>query len=339
MALKRILLLFFPVILFVLPMMLADGAHAQATRTWVSGVGDDVNPCSRTAPCKTFAGAISKTASGGEISVLDPGGYGTVTITKSISLVNDGSGEAGLLASGTNGIIVNGAGVVVYLRGLSIDGAPPNIPGLNGIKFVNGASLTIDRCIIKNFTGAAPDGYGVQFSPSTDAQLFISDTTIVNNGPAAAGGGILLQAVGTGSVNAVVNRVQLTNNSVGIKADGTGSTNFMNISVRDSVIAGSSVNGIRVFSPAGGSAVKAAVEGSSIVGNAGSGLSVDGATGGGAGSAILRVGGSSITSNGIGASVANAGILRSFKDNEIAGNATDGTPITAFPGPGGTPLQ
>src|ERR1700748_3413091 len=81
-------------------------ANAQATRTWVSGVGDDVNPCSRTAPCKTFAGAISKTAAGGEISTLDPGGFGTVTITKSISITNDGAGEAGILASGTNGINV-----------------------------------------------------------------------------------------------------------------------------------------------------------------------------------------------------------------------------------------
>src|SRR6201994_118267 len=81
-------------------------AHAQAVRTWVSGVGDDVNPCSRTAPCKTFAGAISKTAAGGEISVLDPGGFGAVTITKSISITNDGVGESGVLVSGVNGIVV-----------------------------------------------------------------------------------------------------------------------------------------------------------------------------------------------------------------------------------------
>src|SRR3954463_13269400 len=77
-------------------------AQAQATRTWVSGTGDDVNPCSRTAPCKTFAGAISKTAAGGEIDVLDPGGFGTVTIAKAITI--DGGG---FLASGTNGINVN----------------------------------------------------------------------------------------------------------------------------------------------------------------------------------------------------------------------------------------
>src|SRR5438105_14967695 len=85
---------------------LSSLAHAQATRTWVSGVGDDANPCSRTAPCKTFAGAISKTFINGEIDVLDPGGYGTLTITKSIT-IDGGSTFASVLASGVNGIIVN----------------------------------------------------------------------------------------------------------------------------------------------------------------------------------------------------------------------------------------
>src|ERR1035441_6667701 len=93
--------------LALLLIMSAGSAQAQATRTWISGVGDDANPCSRTAPCKTFAGAISKTIAGGEISVLDPGGFGAVTITKSISLINDYSGEAGILASGTTGVTVN----------------------------------------------------------------------------------------------------------------------------------------------------------------------------------------------------------------------------------------
>src|SRR5512135_2802183 len=81
-------------------------AQAQATRTWISGVGDDANPCSRTAPCKTFAGAISKTAAGGEIDCLDPGGFGAVTITKAIMIdCIPGAGEGGELVSGTNGIV------------------------------------------------------------------------------------------------------------------------------------------------------------------------------------------------------------------------------------------
>src|SRR5947207_6028847 len=111
----------------------ATAAHAQATRTWVSGVGDDANPCSRTAPCKTFAGAISKTAAGGEIDVLDPGGFGAVTITKGITI--DGNATfASVLGSGTNGVVVNaGAGDVVTLRNLSIDGGGT---GLNGVRFL-----------------------------------------------------------------------------------------------------------------------------------------------------------------------------------------------------------
>src|SRR5215470_2913793 len=100
----------------------ADPANAQASRTWVSGVGDDANPCSRTAPCKTFAGAITKTATNGEINVLDPGGFGAVTITKPITISSDGP-TAGVLVSGTNGIVVSlGTPGTVNLRGLDIDG-------------------------------------------------------------------------------------------------------------------------------------------------------------------------------------------------------------------------
>src|SRR5712691_5200304 len=114
----------------------ASMAQAQATRTWVSGVGDDANPCSRTAPCKTFAGAISKTAAGGEIDALDPGGFGAVTITKSI-IIDGGGMLAGVLVVGTNGIVVSAAPTDrVVLRGLDINGIGS---GLNGIRFTAGA--------------------------------------------------------------------------------------------------------------------------------------------------------------------------------------------------------
>src|SRR5437868_9293788 len=105
-------------------LMCSTLANAQATRTWVSGVGDDANPCSRTAPCKTFAGAISKTAAGGEISVLDPGGFGVVTITKSITINGTGT-LAGILSAGSPaGVIVNaGVNDTVILRDLSLNGA------------------------------------------------------------------------------------------------------------------------------------------------------------------------------------------------------------------------
>ena len=128
-------------------------ASAQAPRTWVSGGGDDANPCSRIAPCKTFAGAISKTAPGGEIDALDPGGFGALTITKAITI--DGGGQvASVLVAGTNGIVVSaGAGHTVTLRNLRINGvAGTGTGGLTGVQFVNGAALHIENCTIFGFT-------------------------------------------------------------------------------------------------------------------------------------------------------------------------------------------
>src|SRR5713226_8508420 len=142
-------------------------ANAQACRTWVSGVGDDANPCSRTAPCKTFAGAISKTAPGGEINALDPGGFGAVTITKSISIEAVGV-TAGVLVSGTNGIVVNaGPNDVVVLRGLTLEGLGTSLAGIN---FISGGVLHVENCTINNFTN------GINFNPSMDAMLFVKDT-------------------------------------------------------------------------------------------------------------------------------------------------------------------
>jgi hypothetical protein len=123
-------------------------ASAQATRTWVSGVGDDANPCSRTAPCKTFAGAISKTAAGGEISVLDPGGFGAVTITKAITLNGAGT-NASILGALTNAVVINaGVNDVVTLRHLEINGAET---GLSGIRFNSGAALVVEDVRVYGF--------------------------------------------------------------------------------------------------------------------------------------------------------------------------------------------
>src|SRR5215470_15285876 len=135
-------------------LMAVQPAAAQATRTWVSGVGDDANPCSRTAPCKTFAGAISKTAAGGEINALDPGGFGAVTITKSITIDGGGGQIASTLVAGTNGIIINaGATDTVTLRNIAIDGiAGAPSPGLNGVRLLAGAALHIEHCTIFGFS-------------------------------------------------------------------------------------------------------------------------------------------------------------------------------------------
>jgi hypothetical protein len=175
-----------------------SSAFAQATRTWVSGVGDDVNPCSRTAPCKTFAGAISKTAPGGEISVLDPGGYGAVTITKSITI--SGVGENGsILGASTNGIIIGGSGLVVHLRQLQINGAGT---GLIGIRMYSNATLVVEDSMIRGFQ------YGIH----VDAGKAVVDrTTIANNsviGVSASGGTL------------TVGNSLITGNGVGVQATG-----------------------------------------------------------------------------------------------------------------------
>lgn len=171
-------------------------AHAQATRTWVSGVGDDANPCSRTAPCKTFAGAISRTAAGGEISVLDPGGYGGVTITKAITISGDGT-LASILNAGSNGIIVNaGVNDVVTIRSVSIDGAGT---GLNGIRYLAGAQL-----IVHNVTIEGNTGNGIDLNLSGNGKLVVRDTVI-------RGGGSAIRVFSTtGNVRAEIDRVTIT---------------------------------------------------------------------------------------------------------------------------------
>jgi len=156
--------------------LLSGAAQAQATRTWVSGVGDDANPCARTAPCKTFAGAISKTAPGGEIDALDPGGFGALTITKAITIDGGGGQVASVLVSGTNGIAVAaGPTDVVTLRNLRINGVGS---GLDGVKFLSGAALHVQNCNIFGFT---QDGINVA-TTAANLDLFVNDTFLTNNG-------------------------------------------------------------------------------------------------------------------------------------------------------------
>src|SRR5437763_2065497 len=159
----------------------ASMAQAQATRTWVSGVGDDANPCSRTAPCKTFAGAISKTADQGEIDCVDPGGFGAVTITKSITI--DGGGTfASILSSGVTGVNVNDSGSgapntkIVTLRNLSIQGAGTTL-GTNGINFTSGKALHVEHCQIMNYSVS---GITVAVNNAGGSELYVSDTSIYN---------------------------------------------------------------------------------------------------------------------------------------------------------------
>ena len=199
---------------------LAAMTHAQATRTWVSGVGDDVNPCSRTAPCKTYAGAISKTAKDGEISTLDPGGFGTLTITKSIT-VNGGGGGQGygsvLSALAPQGFLVNitdAADVrkTVRLVGLDINGASS---GTDGVRMIAGNALHIENTNIDGLTG---DGVEVNFGglSGTVAELYMRNVSIRN----CVGNGVLLQATNVGAlVAATLDNVMIANCGDGVEVN------------------------------------------------------------------------------------------------------------------------
>ena len=176
----------FPVFALALCLFSAS-AFAQATRTWVSGVGDDVNPCSRTAPCKTWAGAISKTAVGGEIDALDSGGFGAVTINKSITLNGSGFLASTLATGASNGIIVNAAGINVILRNMEISGA---YSGLNGVRILNANSVRFDNVHIYGFTNR-----GIDIQSTSPVKVTIDNSMIRNNtaiGVAAASGVAML---------------------------------------------------------------------------------------------------------------------------------------------------
>ena len=182
-------------------------AQAQATRTWVSGVGDDVNPCSRTAPCKTYAGAISKTAKDGEISTLDPGGFGAVTITKSITINggNGGQGYGSILAALVNGIIINITDPAdvrksVKLDWLNINGASS---GLDGIRWIAGNTLHIENTLIDGFTG---DGIDVAFGALSNTAFSMRNVTIRN----CVGAGVKMNANSTGTTGFTFNNIQIT---------------------------------------------------------------------------------------------------------------------------------
>jgi len=271
----------------------AAPAHAQATRTWVSGVGDDANPCSRTAPCKTFAGAISKTATGGEINVLDPGGFGGVTITKSITISSEGF-EAGVLVSGTNAIIINATTTSdVVLRGLDIEGLGT---GLDGIKVLGGLrSLHVEKCTVNAFRGTNGSGIEVATSLAGTTQVFITDTIVRNNGQ-GTGGGIFLNPTGSAVVKASLDNVRMENNTFGFKNQGSSTAN-----VSHSVAAGNANAGFSVLN----ASAFLNITGSSTNNN-GTGIVCSNGT--------VRVGSTAVFGNTTGVSTAGANCF-SFKDN------------------------
>ena len=280
----------------------------MATRTWVSGVGNDANPGSRTAPCKTFAGAISKTANPGEIDCLDPGGFGAVTITKSVTL--DGSGTFGsILATATTGVIINGAGINVTLRGLSINGVGASA-GLTGVRIVNANNVHIIDCQIFGFTGGV--ARGIDDQRTGGGRLFVVNTVVRDNGV-----GIQVKpSAGASAILAFIDRCTITGNTSSGVLAGAGSR----VAVSNSLVSGNPGNGLFCnFTPAlGGPEIN--VESCVVVAN-GTGVNVDSG-------AFCNLSNLLIVNNSTG--MAGAGTYGTFGNNHVtensAGNNVPGGP-------------
>src|SRR5262245_52677422 len=224
-----------------------DPAAAQATRTWVSGVGDDFNPCSRTAPCKTFAGAISRTAPGGEINCLDPGGFGLLTITQSVTISCPSTGTAGVLASaGSNGIVINTpANGEVLLQGLDIEGLGS---GNNGVHIVSATKVTIQSSSIRNFAGN-----GVNLAGPAGARVVILDSLILSNNA-----GVNIAGAGGQANAALVMRTVIDNHPLASVVVAAGSTLIMSASKLTGSATRVSLAGGATFTSFGDNAIQAA---------------------------------------------------------------------------------
>jgi hypothetical protein len=270
---------------------------AQATRTWVSGVGDDANPCSRTAPCKTFAGAISKTAAHGEISVLDPGGFGAVTITKSITI--DGTGVvASILNAGINGVIVNaGPSDTVVLRNITINGVGT---GINGIRFLAGSTLVIEGCVISGNTQK-----GIDLEPAAPAQVTVKDTSVRDS----AGGAMFASPAGGMTLRVTVDNSRFERSLYGIRVN-----DDAKVTVNRSVASNNMNNGFLAASGGGGLA-EINLEGSVASHNGTNGIATAGAN------SVIRISNSTITGNANGLNAAAGGQILSYGSNRIAGNS------------------
>jgi hypothetical protein len=268
----------------------AAPAQAQAGRTFVSGKGTDSGRCPVTAPCRSFAFALAQTAAGGEIDVLDPAGYGSVIITKEISILNDGVGVAGIRPGSGNGVTINaGASDSVHLRGLTIEGFSS---ATNGIQFNTGGNLEIEKCVVRGFTN------GINIAPSTSSSFSVSNTIASNN----PNDGILVQPNGSAVVSGVFSQVTANNNFKGIFVIGSFTPGAsVSVTVADSVTSNNADSGVEAASASGHGA--AAV----MLRNSVASYNKFGFVAGG--TATLRVAHSVVTGNNTGVQSGGGGIL------------------------------
>jgi hypothetical protein len=284
---------------------------APTGRTFVSASGDDASPCRRDAPCLTFAAALKNTSAGGEIDVLDPGDFGPVTITESITIDGGGGSVAGVgVAPGTSGITINaGANDVITLRGLVFSGYGET--GASGVVFNSGSRLQIEDCMFQGF-----DTAGIAFTPgtgsATTAQMFVENSTMVGNAD-----GVLVTPTAGIAAAVTLTRVHLDQNSVtGLVADGTNGSGPIQVAVGDGSASSNADNGISVFS--GLASVSLDVIRTTIAANGLVGLRGQGSA------ATVTVGSSQIRGNTVGLKMLSGGVLLSYGNNQMTGNGTNG---------------
>jgi len=300
-------------------------AQAQVNRTFVSGVGDDTFPCSRTSPCKTFVGAMTKTNPGGEVDALDSGGFGTMIISKSITIDGGSMFASSLATGGVTAIRINaGDSDVVILRHLSITSGPDPAPGNSGIKVDKVGKLHVIDCLIKNFAH-----HGIDFEPSsTGAQLFVTASTIINNGSGSIDAGIFVKS--TAVISATIDHCTVNGNQDGIVAK-----DRTRVSVSNSLISGNRVFGVIAASDST-ARVEIDIESTVITRNQ---IGIRSGNCVASGPGVVRISNVSVTSNDAyglmptvsGPGCSGSGEIISAKNNTILGNRPDGSP-TASPG-------
>jgi hypothetical protein len=268
-------------------------AHAQTTSNYVSGKGNDANPCTPSTPCLTLQRALSNTVAGGEVITLDSANYGYATINRAVTITN-ATGITGVLAmSSVTGITVAaGANDTINLQGLEIEGAGS---GANGIQFSSGSTLNIKDSVIRGFNN------GINFQPSGPGTLSVVGTLISGNST-----GILFQTSATSS--AALNDVQLINNATGLVASSASSTAVANINVQNSIVSSNSTVGILSGSNS------AILVTNSVISNNGVGLQAQTA------SSNLQVSQSTVGGNVIEWTAANGGLVISAGKNSFGGN-------------------
>ncbi len=281
------------------------GPGCAGSPVWVSTKGDDGNSCSYSAPCRTFAGALPRIASGGEIDVLDSGDFGPLTINKSVSVIS--AGPLGGIQAGTgNAITINaGPNDKVVLRGLTLDGLGT---GTTGVSFVSGGPLYVENCTINNFL------WGVDFAPTNGSgKLWITDSIVRNNGFASGGGVHLIATTGPGFA-ASIDGLRAEGNGAGVKAESRGT-----VTIRNSFSTSNGWAGFTAYTPSGGS-VQMLVENSVSTHNGTIGVQSNGS------GATVTLSNVVVTDNPTGLGIFNGGAILSFGNNRVQGNATNGAP-------------